>query len=178
MTQISLAQIDNIHGYNEHGAAFLRGSVVDVRRIEKNGIEGYVVALYDSWIFVIGKPTQNPFWFKSDDSAVRLLLMRRTDCTLSVNVDQAVEYFIANNQNAFDIVQLKGHVSVEAKGGVFEMYLNVKSTESVSRNGAWLKSLEINGDTLSSNRMRTLPGELSPVVIKGPITSVKIFTGW
>jgi len=178
MAQVSLAKIQNVHGYNERDGGFLQGNEVLVRRFAQNGAVGYVVAFDDAWVFVIGNPTENPYWYKSDDAAVRLELLRRTNEKHAVDLDAVIASYVEKNLTAFDVTPLLGHVSVEKSGKAYDVFLDVRSAAKIQRNPAWLKSLEARGDGLLAERMRALPGEMSEAVIKGPITSVSIFTGW
>ena len=175
--QVSLARIENVHGYNEFGGQLLASGRVSVERLE--GADGYLVGLYDSWLVLLGKPSGNPYWFKSDDTAVKIRLVRRTQFAEDATPPDPLAAVRSGGSPGLEVLALVGHVSVETEKDGYRLLADLKSAAAVGRNEAWLLAVEKAPDhALLSQRLKAAPGDSGAAVIKGPIISIKVFTGW
>lgn len=175
----ALADIRNIQGYNEPGAAFLQDGRIDVSVGEYNGAPAYVIGFYDSWLVLTGRPTKNRYWYKSDDTGVQLRLIRRLDYSHKLMTSGDILAGILDDAAKLgDVTAMVGNVSVEKQSDGYFFYIDVYSKEKISRNSPWLKSLEGTNQSLMGLRLGTVPGNSEIALIKGSISAVKVFTGW
>lgn len=175
--QINLALVQNVHGYNEFGGEFIDSGRVTVLATGKNEGVRYVISLYDSWLVLTGKPTQNPYWYKSDDAAVKIRLVRRTDFVAKAGNEQVLAAAAAETPSGFDSLPMSGHISVEKTMEGYRLYADLRSPEAAGRNNAWLSHVNA-AKPLTAARMKAVPGDLGPMTMKGSITTIEIFQGW
>lgn len=171
--QVSLAHIENLQGYNEFGGQLLPNGRV---AIEQQG-NGYLITLYDSWLVLYGKPTHNPHWYKSDDDAVKIRLVRRIDFREPVTAEDIRKVLEGGSSTQLENLPLAGTVSVEKQAEGYLLALDLRSVEMIKRNEAWLAAIELS-QALLATRLRATPGDPAPAVLKGSVISIKVFTGW
>jgi len=173
---IAIAQITNIQGYNEPGIALLPLVRTNVSKVEFGTSYAYIVELYDSWLVLTGRPTKNPYWYLSSDSAVQIRLFRKIEYShIVVPVDLLAA--LGASSTFVDVTEMVGHVSIENYNDGYLLYLDLHSKGNMIPNIPWLKSLSQSDQKLMVDRLQGFPGVPNEAIIKGSITAIKIFTG-
>jgi hypothetical protein len=169
---------NNVQGYNEDIWMFNHRCEVGFRKTASSSGSTYIMEMPGAWLVVGGVPTQNKYWFKSEDHAVRLAIIRGNGSADTVS-DERLCAAIWKHEEELVTLPLSGYVSIENTGQGYVVYLNVESEGVIPRNEMWLEAMRRRmGDGIELKRIDLLPGDLAKARIKGSIFPQKVFTGW